>query len=438
VIDASDALEEEENVFGDWRSTESTEGVNWRHVWSRGFSDTSLSHSVTIFDTETFETRTGDVLLDTRSVEHEVRLRNVNRLALGAGIRAETGVEASWTRATYDTLYAATTDPLGGLVPVQKVDETLEGKKAAGFLTLHWQPIDGVTVSPGVRIDHFSLESSTRVSPRAALTIALGRRTAVRAAGGLYRQSLPLVLLAQNERHRRLRGPTATHLVAGLQHLLADDTRLTIEAYDKRYRDFPMDPTQPQLFVIDEIVYGDAGYRAHEQLVDAGAARARGIELAVHKRLARRLYGLVGGAVFRAEYRGLDDVWRDRVFDNRYRLTVEGGYKFNESHELGVRWISAGRSPYTPFDAAASATAGTGILDASRVNAKRRPAYHSLNLRYDRRFHFARSSLIVYVSVWNVLGRRNIARYEWNEVANEPRVVEQWGTLPIVGVEWEF
>ncbi len=42
------------------------------------------------------------------------------------------------------------------------------------------------------------------------------------------------------------------------------------------------------------------------------------------------------------------------------------------------------------------------------------------------------------VSLWNAYGRRNVAAYDWNEIDNAPRAIEQWGTLPIFGLEFEF
>jgi len=37
-----------------------------------------------------------------------------------------------------------------------------------------------------------------------------------------------------------------------------------------------------------------------------------------------------------------------------------------------------------------------------------------------------------------VYGRQNIAGYFWNELDNKADDLKQWGTLPVVGVEFEF
>ena len=257
-------------------------------------------------------------------------------------------------------------------------------------------------------------------------------------AAGRYHQGLPLILVEQHERNRDLADPEADHLVAGLNLLLRDDLRLSIEGYEKRYKHFPLDPEQPQLFVIDEPFERYGFFFNHERLVDTGRARARGVELLLERRSSRGLHGTLNAALFRTQSRGHDGIWRDRIFDNRYLFGVDGGWKPNHAWEVSVRWSYAGGVPWTPFDQEASRTLGRGVYDEARLGAERLPAYHSLNLRVDRRFHFARSNLIVYLSVWNAYNRENLATYYWNEIENRQAVQEQWGMLPIFGIEWEF
>ena len=61
-----------------------------------------------------------------------------------------------------------------------------------------------------------------------------------------------------------------------------------------------------------------------------------------------------------------------------------------------------------------------------------------MNIRIDKRFYFASSNLLIYLSVWNVYNRQNIASYFWNEVKNEIDSETQWSTMPVMGVEYEF
>jgi hypothetical protein len=40
--------------------------------------------------------------------------------------------------------------------------------------------------------------------------------------------------------------------------------------------------------------------------------------------------------------------------------------------------------------------------------------------------------------VWNVYGRKNVEAYYWNEVDNKLDILEGWGTIPVIGLEFEF
>lgn len=103
-----------------------------------------------------------------------------------------------------------------------------------------------------------------------------------------------------------------------------------------------------------------------------------------------------------------------------------------------MRVIIAGGPPYTPYNLQASQAARNGIFDHDRINGARKPTYQSLNVRFDRRFNFSGSNLILYMDFWNVYNKQNIASYYWNDVENKQDEYNQWGFLPIFGLEWEL
>jgi len=226
--------------------------------------------------------------------------------------------------------------------------------------------------------------------------------------------------------------------VLGLNHMLSEFAKLSVELYHKQYADLPIDPQQPSLFLVDELFYRYGFYTQHESLNSDGVAQSTGVEVVLQKRLARNVYGLLSASYSRARYRGSDSVWHNRVFDNRLILGAEGGYKPSSKWELSARWIFAGGVPYTPFDVARSIELNRAVLDENRVNRERLSNYHSLNVRVDRRIHFSGSNLIVYLSVWNAYNRKNVAAYYWNELERSPGLIYQWSALPVFGLEYEF
>jgi hypothetical protein len=416
-----------------------TTGVNWWALWGDGvYSNTSLAYTHSAFDEDNYETASAQLLVRNRSTEGELKLRNVSQLRLGTRTRLRFGVEASLLDADYDNLYGSRLGRLGDSLPEVRVAREISGGRVGMFTSLTTMPTARLTASVGLRADHFTPTGNTGLSPRGSVAYRLGPRTTVNAAVGLYRQGLPSVFLAHAEANRDLRDTEAVHYVLGVTQLLTDDTRLTVEAYRKDYRHFPVDPDRPAFFPVDELYYDLGILTPHTTLTDAGRARSTGVEVMVQKKLARNVYGLASASYFRSRYSGADGLWRDRVFDNRFIFAAEGGYKPGGSWEVSGRWIYAGGAPYTPIDEATSLAAGNTVLDGARINQARYPAYHSLNLRVDRRFHFSGSTLIAYLSVWNAYDRRNVASYYWNVDEDRVDSIRQWGMLPILGIEYEF
>lgn len=435
-IRREDALDVPENYYGVWKNVEHTTGLNWRYLWAgAGVSQTSFSHGYSKYDLQTFRTASEALVYANASTEHHFRIRNSNYVKLADSHHLDFGVELDVMDAGYTHIYEATFDPLGRPVPGLGVDDGIGAARVGAFVSYRWKPSWRYTLVAGLRMDRFSFTGNTDLSPRLSMMYQLNARTSLNMAIGQYAQHLPLVLLSQDDAYAGLAHPGARQIVVGLKYDVREDTRLTVEAYYKAYRHFPMNPDQPALFIIDQLFYQQSGYLNQERLTDTGEADARGIEVMLQKKLAEKLYGLVSGVLFKTRYRGEDDAWRNRVFDNRYIFAVEGGYKPNRQNEFSIRWSYAGGRPYTPFDLEASAMLGAGVLDAARINDARLPAYHSLNLRYDRRFFFKRQSMVAFLSVWNVYGRRNVASYSWNEVENKRETISQWGTLPIFGIE---
>ncbi len=437
--DLAQARENAMTYFGDQDILEGTTGVSWSALWSGRFhSTTSLAWTMTRFDEAFRETGTDLPLMRNRSQESTLRLRNVDRLEVGRRASLEMGLDAAGTSGSYDNVYAAHVGPLGEPVAARSVSADPRGVNAGVFLSLTARPAPRLTTTTGLRADGYSITGNTTLSPRFSASYRLSEGTSLNLGAGVFRQSLPLVLLAQGAAKRALPDPQAVHYVVGLSHLLTPDTRLTVEAYRKDYSRLPLDPTQPELFPLDELYYDYGFFTVHDSLTARGRATSLGVELMVQKKLARDVYGLASAGLSKARYRGDDGVWRDRVYDNRLVASVEGGYRPGPAWELSARWIYAGGPPYTPMDTAASRLAERAVLDGGRINAMRYPAYHSLNVRVDRRFYFGRSNLVAYLSVWNAYDRKNVAAYYWDVEESRPAPVYQWGLLPVFGVEYEF
>ena len=437
--DRSTAIENKMVYYGNQDIYLNTAGATWRALWGKNvYSFTAVSYSTSKYAEDWFETNGGTHIVSNNSLEGTLRFFTSTHVKINEIHSIELGIEAKDYSDSYDNLYSQYTGALGDTTGAELLDTHLRSWWAGGFVNYIVRPVDRLTVTLGSRIDYFRYNSSTEFSPRFSVSYDLTNLTTLKASAGIYYQDLPLLLLSQNPANKNLKTPKAVHYIVGIDHMITESTKLTVEAYQKDYSSFPIDPAEPGLFVVDELFYRYGFFFSHGALTDAGNAQSRGIELTVQKKLARDFYGLVSASYFTTRYEGGDGIWRNRVFDNRFIFSVEGGYKPNSEWEFSARWIFAGGVPYTPLNIEESQALRRDVLDQQRINGARLPDYHSLNLRVDKRFYFSSSNLVAYLSVWNAYDRRNVAQYFWNATENKQDAIYQWGLLPIFGVEYNF
>ena len=437
-FDRESSIDLGQRYYGVNTSTQNTAGASWRALWSKGFtSTTSLSVSTTRFDNE-FKKINSDVLaLRANNTELLASLRNVNYLSLGARSRLEFGVDARVDRGRFDYFLLGDTTSRGTVDPDYLVTRTLSSPKTGLFATYITDLGRRFTISAGARAEYYDLSRSVALSPRLSVSYRASDRLTLSANSGIFYQQVPLIVLSSDARFEDLDNIRAYHVGAGLEYLLRPDTRLTVEIYDKEYDRMPLNPDDPFRSVVDDALFNER-FTPYSRLEASGRASTRGIELMLQKKMAQDLYGLVSASYYRSRYRDHTGVWRDRVYDNRFIFSVIGGYKPGQEWEFSARWTYAGGRPYTPFDETLSRQANLGIVDESRVNAERYPAYHSLNVRIDRKFYFDSHMLDIYLSVWNAYNRKNVSGYFWNGTDNMIDTQYQWSLLPIIGVEYQF
>lgn len=129
---------------------------------------------------------------------------------------------------------------------------------------------------------------------------------------------------------------------------------------------------------------------------------------------------------------------RPGSFDYPIVANLVGGYRLSPRWDLSVRMAYLGRRPYTPFDEARSTAQRRAVYDLSRVNAERTSDYFRTDLRVDRLFVVNGQPVSVFFGAQNVTNRRNVAGFAWDRRNNRPRVREQIGLFPIVGIDWRF
>lgn len=310
---------------------------------------------------------------------------------------------------------------------------------ASGYAQVSKRLAGRVAITAGLRADRYGYLPASRLSPRLGASIDLSETVSLRIGGGRYYQQPFLLFVTAFPANRALEPFRADHAVAGI-HVTPDrQTRVTVEAYWKRYGGYPVSVDVPQLslanvgdtFAVREILF---------PMVSEGRGDAIGLEFFAERKPGdgSPWYGQVNAAVSRSRYAGRDQVLRPGSFDYPFAVNLVGGRALNRSWDVAVRVSALGGRPYTPIDEARSAAARRPIYDLSAVNGVRGPAYFRADLRVDRRWTINGQPVSVFFGAQNITNRKNLAGFSWDRRNGGIKRLEQLGLFPILGLDWQF
>ncbi len=410
-------------------------GVSWLHLFPSGYSTVTLGQ--TFVDYEYIQS---DSLLQpifsSSSFEHESSLQGDILFQPSKEMELSLGFRAKVVRFHNDIELKPFWTNFGQLLSVDALYETTAFKGALfGQVS---RKFGGVRLTAGLRADYFNLIGKNVVlAPRLSATYALSPAVSLNASVGRYYQAPSYVWLTAKAENRELLYAAVNQYVAGIEHLMRKDTKVSLEVYLKRYFQYPTSLDRPFLVMANTGAgFGgsDDGYASFglDRLVSKGTGEARGVEFFVQKKLSDiPCYGTLSISYNESVFRGLDGIDRPNSFDQRWIVNVGGGYVFNEQWEISTKFRFSSGRPYTPVGP-------NGAQSAALYNSERVRANHGLDVRVDRRWLFETWTLITYIDIQNIYNRKpaTIPRYD-------PRTgtldeTNSIGILPSIGVSAEF
>jgi hypothetical protein len=301
-----------------------------------------------------------------------------------------------------------------GIETLSKYGERSSAASAYGQIRIALN--ERLTVTPGSRIDHWSLTSTTTASPWINADLRLGERTRLRGGSGVYRQFPGL-----DEVHglqgggRSLRPQRALHVDAGIEHTLPRQTRLLFNVYARRERDVLWTPgSEPRLAPGGTIDRGWFG----APWVNALDGSARGVEVVVRRDATSRFSGWAGYAYGHLKYTYAttgERFWADA--DQRHTLSLYGNYRLSGRLSLSARYRYGSNYPMVGYISDPSPPMGmVPMVDGQPLfyalsdqrNTLRLPTYSRLDVRADRAFNWSGRRLVLFVDVANVANRTNL------------------------------
>lgn len=318
--------------------------------------------------------------------------------------------------------------------PALAIDGSTLTGKAFAFTQLTQTFFGRLKFNLGLRYDYFEyLNNKNYVSPRASVLYPFSSKFNLNFSYGIFYQSPSYIWLVANEQNRALNDIKAEHYIAGAEYLFTGDLRMTLEAYYKNYSDYPVSTLRPYLILANNGGnFEQTDQFGLEPLVSAGTGYSQGIEIFLQKVLTTNYYGTLSISLFEAKYKALDGIERESDFNNRFLMTIVGGYNFGQGWDISSKFRFTGGRPFTPINPV------DGTMLASEYNTARLPDYSSLDVRLEKNFNFSKWALVTYIDIQNILNKKNISGYTWNKYTNRIEANESIGILPTIGINAMF
>jgi hypothetical protein len=314
--------------------------------------------------------------------------------ALSPRLLIEAGGHLQWLRASG----RETSFDIGG-VPYERAFEASASRQSA-YALARWEPHARLLISPGARVDHWSVTGQTQASPWLQTEWRLPRAWIASASGGLYRQAPELEEVFGPHGSLELRTAQAWQGDAGIGQRIGV-WRWQLTAFVRR------EENQPRLPEIDPKMRGGffvppSYLTRYQNAIDVAS---HGVEIFLHRRAPNGLSGWIGYAYANTENYdvNLDERFPGDV-DQRHTFNAYGRYRLSDRTSLSARFRYGSNTPVPGY----YDEQGGRFFISDQRNQARLPAYTRLDLRADRTLSTGRRRLTLFGEVVNVYNRHNL------------------------------
>ena len=382
-----------------------------------------------------------DRRLDTLGLRQDWTLNLTEHALIRTGFEFKSG-EARYDYALLRDLWSLNNGNL--LTTTRTVNYNLrpDGDYTAAYFAPRLQPWSPLVIEPGVRFERHSYTNDSGWSPRLNASLALGPRTTLRAAWGIYEQAQGLQELSVTDRETKFSpSERAEQRVLGLSHKLESGLALRLEAYERlssRLRPYWENVVEP-FSLFPEALYD-------RTKLSPARGRARGVELLAEHRGGR--FGWGASYTYAASEEQVGGLWIPRMWDQRHTFYADVTYAPARNWQLSAAWQFHTGWPYTD-QIFSLVRLNDGTLTTSwvygPVGGLRAPSYHRLDLRATRTYRLKHGTLRAYADIFNAYDRQNVVGFDnhYAYVQNGQLIVvktpgKMLPLLPSFGLSWEF
>ncbi len=338
--------------------------------------------------------------------EHTSRI-NGYKVNYGAGINY-----AQYTNNTSKLTYVSDLTPIVYNSSINVFSWDVFGQVSKAFFK------ERLLLSFGLRMDANDYSKSMsnmldQISPRLSASYAFTEKFFLNFNTGRYYQRPPYTALGyknnQGElinKQNGLKYIQSNHFVAGIEYLPNEKSKITVEGFYKKYRNYPFS-------VKDSIALaskgGDYGTYGDEEVLSISDGRTYGFEILAREKNIKGFNIILSYTFVRSEFQDYYKKYVPSAWDNKHILNITVRKTFRRNWYIGAKWRYVGSRPVTPYDYEKSEireawdVRNTAYLDYSRFNTQRLGNFNQLDVRVDKEYYFKKWSLNIYVDLQNIL-----------------------------------
>ncbi len=427
---------ENSRILGSDQNTYVT-GLSFRHLFEKGFFTLTLSRNFTDYDSAQRDSLLKPIFLNkSREGENELKADVVYKLSDASELNF--GASAKLIKFSADILLPTFKTSFGETLSLSALSAKNNYVKLSSYIQYSDVYFKRLLFNVGARMDYFDgIETKVYLNPRLSFAYMISDLATLNFSAGVYSQSPSYIWLSAIPSNKNLKAVQVKQFVLGYERNLREDIRMKLEGFYKDYSNYPSSLTRPYLVLANTgagFGGGDQNFDSFgfEPLVSSGIGDVRGIEFSMQKKASETPhYAILSVTYSESNFKGVDKIDRPGSYDQRWIANLSGGYIFNKKWEASLKFRFATGSPYTPFN-------NNGTQSVINYNIARFKEFHSLDLRFDRRWDFENWTLITYLDIQNIYNNKQSNTIRWDFRKGEVDQQSSIGILPSIGISLEF
>lgn len=307
-------------------------------------------------------------------------------------------------------------------VDVMYLNRPIDGYAWGAYAQEKWHMASNLSLLYGLRLSGQSYTTGPQLAPRAALSWNITDRLNGKVAYGWFYQPDDLFKMRvyQNQYLPEQKPEKSIHYVSSLTYSLLENATASLDLYYKDYRrlndDFSFDffGRIEGIGIVDKIYHTRRG-------------SSKGLDLLLKKRYLRYSHVSLAYGYGKHRIQNLFGQETSRNLDRTHTFTFSNITSFGSLLTASAIWRYHTGDPFTPSEIRilgdSSVTDSRLYYETGMKNTDRLPAFHTLDVRIEKKWKQAQMTWAAYVSVINVYNNLNVRQYAWRRIVEDRKII---------------